>query len=395
MCKLSNLPFLFCRGRTVKSLFAQFWVPVALANILSQNFALCDSISDFQAEYSQGAQRLEQDYSHLRLSSDETRNDGDGKFFWEMRADFLREGSLIRATLTRVRSGDPEYPIGTVSSFGGTAAKFFSFYEDPGDTAARFEWYGPKPNFDANVRLSCMPLYAPFCALDLRLSDFFKRQDVRIASVGETLFDGEKVVEAVTEESTPHGGIRRRHFFFRPHSWALAGWEMARDGDKVPGAATNLLKGRILYKENTDPLELVSVETWAQRPNQAAGTKPGRRFFEIKSIQFGPLPEDLFSPEALGQKSLPPTAIPDQGGATTNPEPGTTQPQPTDPIAHPASTEPNVIPDSTNSQPGETIVVPVPFSDNLPTKTRLLGVGALAATFLALGIYFGVRGAKR
>jgi hypothetical protein len=259
-----------------------------------------DIATRFHSEYPGAAARLEEAYSHVRILSSETRHDNDGKFLWTMTAEFLREGDAVRGVKTVSRSASPDVANGAVSAQGGTGAKSFDLFKTSNSVPFVFHQFGPVAEFDEDVRMKYPPLFAPFCALEIRVADFIRKPNVKLASASATRLGTQEVVEALVDELTPDQGVKRHRFMFQPTTWALAGWRIALNGDKRSAEAQQVaLHGVVTYEPAGNPPKVKTVENWGSFPSKPR-VKVDRRRYDVSRVEFGPLDKELFTLAAFG-----------------------------------------------------------------------------------------------
>lgn len=257
-------------------------------------------LETFQSEYPPAAVRLEEFYSHVKILSTETLHDNDGGFSKSFKSECLREGGLVRGVKVVIRSASPQVVVGSTSVFGGARDSYFDLYRKSDAAPFVFNSFGPKPDFDGKVRMSCPAVFAPYCALDLRIADYIREPNVKVASASTAILDGRRVVDVLTEETTPGQGVKRHHFFFDPNSWALAGWRIALAGDRrPPQAQLAALHGRVTYETGQGPPRVKEVETWGDYPSNP-GTRSQYHRTDVTSVEFGPVDKKQFTLGALG-----------------------------------------------------------------------------------------------
>lgn len=254
--------------------------------------ASADLLSEFFAEYPAAAARLEEAYRHVRVVGKETRTNSAGSFVWTENVEFLREGDRVRGKQTVVESAEAEWPAGSLRVFGGGNADFFKATRLPTQPQLHLDSFGPAADFERRVHLTCQPLFAAYCFRDARLVDYLAKDGRRAVSATMTKLDGEEVVEVTMEVIVPKTGAIRDHFFFVPHTWALAGWT-------VP-VQPSTCQGRITYEPNSNPPKIRKVDTWFE--GKTADVKNYRWLSEVSSVEFGPIPAEEFTPEGAGVK---------------------------------------------------------------------------------------------
>jgi hypothetical protein len=257
-------------------------------------------VDTFKAEYPAAVSRLESAYSHITLVTDETRFDDVGRFLWTERTEYKRDGDLVRAVKTTLRSASPKVNAGTVAAFGGGRSKHFQIQKAQGVDHFVITAFGANPEFDAAARMRCVPLFAPFCTMDQKVADYLSQGNVKVVSAEMShLETTQEVVHVTTEELTAEHEVRRGQFFFLPHSLALAGWSVPFRGEKQPGTPEPGWQCRVQYEPDSDPPKLKAVECYVNHPTRPS-QQGARRRAEVRTILFGPVAQTEFTLAAFG-----------------------------------------------------------------------------------------------
>ena len=292
------------------------WVIAIVLSFCCYQIASGDLLQTFRSEYPAAAAKLEEAYSHVRLLAKGTGTDSSGKWIMNSDIEILRENNLVRWTLTTTKSALPAVPAGSISVMGGDQKLFFEMFKTPTDTAWKFYWHGPMPDFDSTVRRDFLALYAPFCIQGKTVTEYLNQHGLRIVSATMAKLDGHDVVEVTTEQTmpplrTPYGtmedcGVFRTRLYFIPGSWALAGWTRF-SGDKMPKNEQTVWQQRADYQPNTDPPKLSHIKAWEEFNSDVWKDNPKLLAFKFSeraetviSLKFGPVPVSEFTPAAAG-----------------------------------------------------------------------------------------------
>ena len=250
-------------------------------------------LRQFETDYSTAASRLEKAYGQVSILADYTYDfDGSGRDSYKEQVEYLRDNQSMRTLKTVLASNRQNPQAGMVSSYCETPDLSFSIYKLPGEQEFTFGYFDKKPDDVGHAPMSARPLYAPYCVLDVRLTDWFREHPAKEAKASK--LDGQDVIEVVAEYAMPGKEPRADRFFFQPQTWALRGFILARSSDG---------QGRIDYEPGTNPPAIRRLDYW----EQPVGTdkRMNRITIDVRQIRFGPVPADAFTPAALGVKEVP------------------------------------------------------------------------------------------
>lgn len=277
-------------------------------------------LETFRSDYPAAAARLEEAYSHVKVTGTRTRIDQMGQFASTTHVLLMREGSAFRADTTVLKLSAPDAPTGGVSSSGGTSELCYRMYKAPKATDFAFSWFGPKEDFEGEMRPKLAPLFAPYSLPAIRMVDFLKDDSVKVVSAENAQLDGRPAIKVITHMTLKPGtapppgladlprpedaGVWKREFFFDPQTWALLAWTL-HPGDKL-APSTGLLhvfQGRIAYVPDSVPPRVKSCESWMEFPGHNIRTNGDK--VEVETMVFGPIPKSEFTATAAGAASVP------------------------------------------------------------------------------------------
>jgi hypothetical protein len=256
----------------------------------------------FLADYPGASASLRSRYSHIRITTNETRWKG-GRLLWIAHCEYLRDSDLIRKVSTITKSNVAASPVGLKLASGGSADQYFSVAKRPDQSSFVFRAFGPKQpdDFIADAATECIPLFATSYGDAVNISQYVTLPNVKIVSAEPVILDGNSVIEiqtsAVASESVQHVRL-----YFLPGSWAFAGWSWPLAlTSKRPVGSVPSMELRVRYAQQ-DPLHLESITKWFNRPLQ----NPPEQMdiaISVESIEFKDIPKNKFTLAALGVQS--------------------------------------------------------------------------------------------
>jgi RNA polymerase sigma factor (sigma-70 family) len=301
----------WANAKLIGSIAAAFLLVVAAvvaASAITQHVAASSDgspklIQDFQANYPAAAANLEEAYSHVRILARESRTNAQtGQPIDALDDEFLRDGNSVRGEQTVLDATNLGFPAGSFKAFGGDSANFFHVFKIAGQSKLNLDWSGPKTDFEMYVHTACLPLYAPYCVLNTRLTDYLKLYDRHVVSAASSTLDGADVIEIVVE-ATVNAKKYHDHFYFLPDSWALGGWTLELND---PTTGQSFLQARITYQPGsrppTQPPIVKTVQRWMDGIAPDTAKKLNLKQVEVDSVQFGTIPAAEFTLGAMGLK---------------------------------------------------------------------------------------------
>jgi hypothetical protein len=262
-----------------------------------------DLIDDFRREYPPAAALVEQAYSHVKMTEEESNYGAPGELQSVQKVEYYRDGDLVRVATTASESIDPDLPTGSTFAFGGSPEKFYKIRKANDSKPFVLEAFGAKDNFDFFVRTHSRALFAPYCIYEARIVDFlFKQRNppVSVVAAVPSTLDGEPAVRVTAEftvpGNVPNAGLKRYYIYFQPKTWALLGWTFEYKADQPEGGRSQC---RLAYRANTNPPELSSLQYWGDKPS-APMTKYNYSKIDITSLEFGSVDKSEFSLASFG-----------------------------------------------------------------------------------------------
>ena len=153
---------------------------------------------------------------------------------------------------------------------------------------------------------------APFCYIDMKISDFVAEKTFVVKEVRDRVEDGRNVIRVSWSCQLPQSQKQEGWFDFLPESsWALLGFERSFEPQMDPKTKESfrvMAHARITYSKDKGPIPMIqSVEEWGSGP----GGKGTVTTTEVMEFTPGPVPASEFTLEAFGIRTRPaPKSVP-------------------------------------------------------------------------------------
>jgi RNA polymerase sigma factor (sigma-70 family) len=290
----------WAKAKLVGSVAAAFVLVAAAvattAALAQQADESSELIREFQTEYPAAEAKLEEAYSHVQIVDRETRFDtSQSKTPTIDNMEILREGNSIRGERTRVDSAQANFPPGSLWVGWGDKQKYSVATKIFGHANFTVTSSGPEPNLEDDVRFRYLPLSAPFCIQLRPVPDYLKDWDRKLLWARHTKLDGTDAIEILVQ-ATVAANKFRDHLFFQPHTWALLGWTLQFNHEKVRNA---IKQARITYEPDSTAPKVKTVQNWYAE-DLATDVKTQFRSVDVISVEFGAIPAEEFTPAAVG-----------------------------------------------------------------------------------------------
>jgi hypothetical protein len=266
--------------------------------------AHADWQDQFLTEYAGASEKLENAYSRSKAAGTLARTDSKGKFLWKKSYELDRRDPAVCGLYTTISSDNSRSPVGSINAIGGTREKYFNIFRAEGERGYFVQWFGPRKDFDLDVRPNFAPLFAAYCVEDWRIPDLINDKKWILRHVQEDHLDDKDVVrvDLTTEDKsivTWGGSVNMSIYFYLP-TWTVAGWR----SDSKPRAAgppqgANFevkLEGRVEYDKTTPIPKISVVDRWRVTP----GGRVDDIRYEVTSLEFVDIAEEQFQLRRFG-----------------------------------------------------------------------------------------------
>jgi hypothetical protein len=263
-----------------------------------------DAIALFVKEYPAAAQKLDDVYSHARAVGKTTVMDGKNNIGQVEIFDDARKAGAVRSLCTVVKAAEASVdrcPPGLLAVSGGTADRYFQVTKSPGDAKYEFSWFGPRPDFVLNNRLTMPELFAATCLDGTPVADVLTGNDVTSKSASFDTFEGKKVLTIKYEGKDKDPAKSQWHSegtirLVEP-GWAILTWRSviwdatSRVAPEDQGLTFEL---QVEYSQLEPEPKVSRVERWRSK----SGKKLDHSIIEVKELDFGDLPDAEFHLQA-------------------------------------------------------------------------------------------------
>jgi len=243
--------------------------------------AQADWLAKLHTDYPSAVRRLEELYSEVWIVALDI-----GPKDRLKKVEYLRSGDFVR----KVSEHD-----GVTRAAGGNRRSYFFVEKKSPDVDLVVLDYGPHLDFDESTRLSYKPIYAPFCAYEVKVADYLQQSNVKAISATPIKLEVRDVIEVVAHQTTETGMAPSRFWFLPEQGWALAGGEF-----ELPGKDGTLvwIETRVHY-EPGDPPRIKAVEVFNRNSAHPAERRHYQKY-EILTLEFGKIPKEAFDITAFG-----------------------------------------------------------------------------------------------